>query len=427
MTDIAGTKLYLVKLNSPEEAVSFYDDMETPGGNLYIPDRAVESQYTNHKTLFVKYRLTEQEAEQVAADPRVNYVKLDDSELPVINEPIWVQTANYWRGTYTSGATVAGSTGTYSGSDKNWGLVKITTGKNYWTIPSSDLEYKWGQGNGVFRRLPNTVGTRFDGKHVDVVIVDGHLRPNHAEFAVNPDGTGGSRFVNYNWLQHAVNNPTNTDPTKVHHPSAVGQTYNYTDTGTLAGAGDHGTHVAGTVAGNTQGWARQANIYNISIFEDANTYGMSAYVYDYIRAFHASKAINPATGRKNPTIVNASIGSYWNLPRSYLVDLSYLGTTITGTFDTTGNIIVSGVGIPLTNYGFGAGSYNVSTNRYKMPKNFDDSLMADIDAMIDDGIIFVCAAGNENWTQEVPTDLGWNTTYVTSNTNFSGEIGRAHV
>jgi len=411
MTDVADTKLYIVKLRTREEALSFYDDMETPGGNLYIPDRAVASDFTNHKTLFVKYRLTEQEAAQVALDPRVDSITLDDSELPVIREPLWIQTANFWRGTYTSGSTTSGGpTGTYDSNDKNWGLVKITEGKNYFTIPSTSPDFKWGSDNGLFRRLPWTVGTKFDGRNVDVVIVDGHLRPNHAEFAKNPDGSGGTRFVNYPWFQHAVNDPTNTDLTKVHHPAAVGQTYDYTANDT--DAGDHGSHCAATVAGNTQGWARRANIYNISIFEDGTTYNMSEHVYDYIRAFHASKPINLDTGRKNPTIVNASVGSYWLLLPAWMSSVTYRGTTLTGTFTTTNQINVSGTNYNLTDYGFGKNSYDSSNGRYKIPRNFDAALMADVDALCDDGVIFCAAAGNDNWTQELPTDPGWNTTYI---------------
>ena len=39
-------------------------------------------------------------------------------------------------------------------------------------------------------------------KDVDAVIVDGHVNPDHPEFAVNVDGTGGSRVNQFNWFQY---------------------------------------------------------------------------------------------------------------------------------------------------------------------------------------------------------------------------------
>ena len=37
---------------------------------------------------------------------------------------------------------------------------------------------------------------------MDVVIVDAHINPDHPEFAVNSDGTGGSRVNQFNWFQY---------------------------------------------------------------------------------------------------------------------------------------------------------------------------------------------------------------------------------
>lgn len=301
MSQPPGTKLYVVKLCSAEQALEFYDDMETPGGTLYIPDRAVPEVIKKPKRLTITYYLTPEEAELVKNDPRVESVELHYTERGIKDVLLWNQTADFWKGNYTSGKTTnGGPTGFYQSTDKNWGLVKVITGVNTGVLAAGD-QYAWGQSGtaGTFRRLTNfSLSTLLDGEHVDVVIVDGHLRGNHAEFAVNSDGSGGTRFINYNWFQHAVNNPSNVDITKVHHASAVGQTYNYTDTGLVAGAGDHGSHVAGTVAGNTQGFARKAKIYNISIFDDSINYNVSGLVWDYIRAFHESKSINPLTGKR---------------------------------------------------------------------------------------------------------------------------------
>jgi len=39
--DEEGRQEYIITLHSHDALDQFYDDMETPGGSLYIPDRAV--------------------------------------------------------------------------------------------------------------------------------------------------------------------------------------------------------------------------------------------------------------------------------------------------------------------------------------------------------------------------------------------------
>jgi len=407
-------KEYIVKLLRSEDLADFYDDMETPGGNLYIPDRVVQVSLQKPQSNVIRYYLSEQEAALVAQDPRVEYVRLSSKELPVRRGLQWQQSADFWRGSYSSGTTTKnGPTGLYQNTDKNWGLHKVITGNNYWTLPNTDPAYQWGSGNGTFRRLPDSIGTILDGNGVDVVIIDGHLRANHAEFRANTDGTGALRtFGSFNWFQYAINNPTNTNVRYVHHTQAVGQSYNYAHTGQVQGADDHGTHVAGTVAGNTQGFARQANIYNISIFDDTNNYNISPLVYDYIRAFHANKTLDPATGKRRPTIVNASIGATIYFDLSEIIHVVYRGVTYTGTWDSTG-VTNNGVTTLYHELGMTFNKESV-TSPYtgnpsiSMPFAYDSDELADIDSMIDEGIIFVCAAGNDNWTQDVSGGQDYN-------------------
>ena len=73
-------------------------------------------------------------------------------------------------------------------------------------------------------------------------------------------------------------------------------------------------------AGNTQGWARDANIYNINFHPAGSGYGGNSwdeYLWDYVRYFHKNKPVNTSTGRRNPTIMNNSWGySYGSLIRN---------------------------------------------------------------------------------------------------------------
>ena len=83
---------------------------------------------------------------------------------------------------------------------------------------------------------------------------------------------------------------------------------------------EHGTHVAGTVAGAIHGWASEANIYGLQILGTMPS-GQTLpglFLFDYLRAFHANKPIDDDLGHRNPTISNHSWGySYSNMPETF--------------------------------------------------------------------------------------------------------------
>lgn len=280
---------YIVTLNNREDLPNFYDDMETPGGDLYIPDRAVAVASRRHISRNTHYYLTDQEADLLKNDPRVLAVSRLPRDLGM--EPIshWQQTGKFEKSTAVQS------------TDKNWGLARIVNG-----VQTDG----WGN-NGVFNELQTSIITDSAGEHVDVVIVDAHINPDHPEFAVNEDGTGGTRVIQYNWFQHQAEVGL----------SGLG-TYSY---GTISS--NHGTHVAGTAAGNTQGWARKSNIYymefNYAGWSQPQSWAL--YLFDFIRAWHNSKPINPITGRRNPTVTNNSWGySYGSIPLSTITSVTYL-------------------------------------------------------------------------------------------------------
>jgi hypothetical protein len=67
---------YVVTLYKHEDLDSFYDDIETPGGNIFIPDRAVPVKNRRPVSRNTHYRLTNEEAAQIRQDPRVKAVEL---------------------------------------------------------------------------------------------------------------------------------------------------------------------------------------------------------------------------------------------------------------------------------------------------------------------------------------------------------------
>ena len=303
LIDYVQTKEYIITVYSRDELPAIYEDLETKDKSPLNTDilRAVECTDRRPSSRNTVYRLTNWEAQELKNDPRVRSVELIPSELGI----------QAGTTTITQTSTAWDKSSNASSSMKNWGLLRCTEGVQ---------RLGWGgtgyQGNGSGTPAQTgTINLTQTGKNVDVVIVDGDgIIFNHPEYAVNADGTGGSRAIQYNWAQH---NPQVT--------GGSAGTYTYSTS-------DHATHVAGTVAGNTQGWARKANIYNIFYYAGAVGNNTFPFVMDYVREFHRTKSINPATGRKNPTITNNSWGmsifpGEWSL--SDITAVTYRGTRYT--------------------------------------------------------------------------------------------------
>ena len=166
---------------------------------------------------------------------------------------------------------------------------------------------------------------------------------------------------------------------------------------------NHGTHVAGTVAGNTQGWARDANIYNMA-FQDGLTgvTDWSLKLWDYIRYFHNNKPINPATGRRNPTVVNNSWGQSYpkNIVKTeHAISVTYRGSTtnLSGYTEAQKKVALEAGGCSVGNYAFN--DVGEDDFRGNVPAQ-TASMESDITDAINDGVIIVASAGNSYWNCE---------------------------
>ena len=144
---------------------------------------------------------------------------------------------------------------------------------------------------------------------------------------------------------------------------------------------NHGCHVAGTVTGNRRGWARDANIYNINPYASAPSGVSDGLLFDYIRAWHNSKAVNATTGYRNPTITNHSYGQSYDMP---IADINY--------------VIYRGVQYdnPTAAQCTQFGLVNNGTTVLSIPYP-GTVFAADVIDAIDDGIIFVGSAGNSSF------------------------------
>ena len=361
-------KEYIVTVKSKDDLESFYNDIETPGGNLYIPNRAVQCCKKRPISRNTHYMLTDEEAEMVRRDPRVLAVGRIPEEIGIFPHPMFIQTETTWDKSPFNNSL-----------HKNWGLLRCVEG-----------EQRAGWGSNGFTSQTGTIQVNAEGRHVDVVVVDGMINPNHPEYAVNSDGSGGSRVIQYNWFQHALGQSSSV---YVYEPYDDGNT-------SLTADNNHGAHVAGTVAGNTQGWARAANIYNINPYGSDINGTISTLLIDYIRAFHNSKPVNPATGRPNPTICNHSWGYIFNPPISQITRVEFRGNVIDGPF-TAPQLNSYGIITTLVN-----GVPTALINIRELP------IDVDMEDAIADGIIMVGAAGNYATKIDIPDGQDFDNSFI---------------
>ena len=372
-------RTYIVTLHDRRDLENFYDEMEFPGSGGYTPTRSVKCRVRRDLSRNTHYNLTDEEAARLRLDPRVMAVELPPEDRGISMRRYGSYTRS---GTFTKSNTPS--------SDLNWGHLHCAG--------TTVQRRKGSWSRGLTESVVDSVDVWQDGKNVDVVIVDGGVIPGHPEWNSNADGVSGvDRFVQYQWFNelntyvNAIDNDLQTEPTG---------TIPYTD------ADYHGMHVAGTAAGSLRGWANQANIYNLNIFPDDPAIDIpSLLIFDYLRAFHIYKPINPITGRKNPTVTNHS----WGYSVSVIFDetqgiydiqnIVYRGTTYTsaspGPSGWTGNGINTDFGIDVFN--------GVATFPVRIA-----SVDADIADAISDGVIIIGAAGNEYTYMDNPLGQDYN-------------------
>ena len=299
---------YIVTVHNFEDIQSVYDDLESYGLNgptAAVPERSCECANRRPDSRSTTYLLTAQEAYKLKEDPRIRTVEPHPT------------TRGIKAGTFEISQTSNGfdKSGNTNSLYVNWALLRSTAGQ---TISN------WGS-NGTTTQS-GTVKLAQTGKGVDVIVVDGDgFLPNHPEFS---DGNGGTRAIYHDWYQYA---------------STIGDTSNSGNTYVNSTGSYHPIHVMGTVGGNTQGWARDARLYNI--YYDAGNPGDFSFVYNYVKQFHLAKPIDPTTGLRRPTICNNSWGqslfpSEWSF--GDITAVTYRGVRYTPANSTTYNG-VSGV------------------------------------------------------------------------------------
>jgi len=363
-------KVYIVTLHKHEDLEQFYNEMS----DYHLVMKRPMSRNTH-------YKMTEEQAEVLRQDPRVWDVQLPPSERgmkmfrDVLNYTPYNINGDFWKNIFT---------GTIGTNDRQWGHVHCAgdtaqRGKSTFGRDGTNL-------------LTEIVDVFNDGKHVDVVICDDPVSSDCSEW-FSPT-TGLSRFVEYDWysnlnsLVSTIDDDGETIPTGA-YPNYVANNVN---------TESHGVHVAGTVAGQHYGWAREANIYSMQVLGNTSNQGTPVpdlLIFDYLRAFHRSKTVNPDTGMKNPTITNHSWSYGYplddilekpSLDLSDITQVIYRGTTYNSSNPNPSGWTWAGLE---ADFGFASN---------KMRLNADNaSVRADIEDAIKEGIVVIGSAGNNNF------------------------------
>ena len=384
-------KEYVVTLHRKEDLEQFYNEMQL--SNFPLVAKRPISRNTH-------YMMTEEQAERLRQDPRVWGVELVEA-LQVrrqVNNTSWQKIGEFFKNSPT--AT------NYQHTWFQWGHLHIAGDQ-----VQRRKNGAWGDPD-ANEIVNEQIDIFNDGSHVDVVICDDAIAADAGEW-INPDN-GQNRFVPYQWfnelntLVNSIDNDGQTEPTG---------TITYHTISNLPGDLYHGMHVAGTACGEHYGWAKRSNIYNIAVTSSwASGQSIGALlIFDYLRAFHRSKAVNPATGFRNPTISNHSYGGIYFMPNettlqfSDVISINWRGNSYDAANPGPSGWTQAGVE---TDFG-------VRFNLDAYP-SYSTAVAADVADAVEEGVVVIGAAGNDNLIMDVPGGDDWDNTITIQGvgTNF---------
>jgi len=416
-------KKYTIKVKEESYWNEVHDTLCGVSSCEHIPNRQVVcSDEKEHSTTRGTFLLHASEAENLKNDSRIDWVELSPKDNPdsyPSPQPAtkrWKFPVKVYRSldNILTGVTTSNPT-SLENNRTNWGVIR--------TGISSSYEF-WGSNTGEdIPTISTDVTYSLTGKNVDIIIHDSGVLQYHPEFLnsygqsrvndvildgpfyIDPDYFTTNNLIYYKnderigiattsakewWENSSKRSNQFSSIGTITIP--VGYTaYNSMGTALDGASGmisGHGTACAGLSAGKNFGLAFESNIWNMPAISD--NVGMDIETsYDAMKIFHKYKPVNPQTGIKNPTVVNGSWGYQAAFSSNSTVNYKFRGSTgsFTGNASTSNQITAMKNG--LLNQVSGAFKSWSSSSR-------SNSIDAAAKELIDEGVIYVAAAGNNN-------------------------------
>ena len=265
---------------------------------------------------------------------------------------------------------------------------------NLGTVPSS--------GHGGTFGDDQTYSSYYTGKNVDIIALEGGSEPpfndyvgyhNHIDWD-DPDNPGTTRCIPTNWpnLTDAPNNQV-----------SAGLMMNVHSCGTLGAAG-----------GLVGGFAKKAKLHTMFL----TNVGITA-ALDSVKAWHSAKSTNSSTGLKDPTVLILE-WQHTTLGKEFAIKIEDIDS-VTDPDGGTTNRHSSGWGSDFTPFTsrliFPFQLQDPDDNSWHwvvpLPRQTQASYHVSLEQMWDDGIVIVCAAGNNGHVFVKDSDPRWSGTRVT--------------
>ena len=384
--------IYVVTLKNRDDLDKFYADMKSDGYKISLKRPISRSTH---------YHMTDLQAENLRGDSRVLAVEKRAEDLGIIRKPCALRnnTMHVHSGNFRK-------QGTFQPIDLDWGKLHCAG------TDAQRQKNVWGYGypsNGT-STVTDNLEIFNDGRHVDVVVCDDTTAFDCAEWDSSTVNPGQTRFVQYDWYGQLNSRVSAIDDDSITLPS--GSYPNYVSN--AVNTDSHGTHCTGTIAGQHYGWAPEANIYALQVLNGhaGTTPVPSQLEFDYLRAFHRYKAVNPITGRRNPTVTSHSWGYGYDLsldfPYGWSIDdigsLVYRGTTYNSGNPGPSGWTMDGI----------AADFGFKFTHTEIPISLA-SVNADVEDAVEDGIIIIAAASNDDLMAVPQIDPNTGTTHVDYN------------
>lgn len=418
-----------------------------------IPGRSVDCVDNQlHSPTRGTYLLSDEEAELLKNDPRVKFINIDYKKYPEFTPP-----------SEELQSTRPDLLSRYSSAVKNYREFSVSntlpstpnaTDANRTGYQLYRCQQKldpWVDGsladNAVVSANTSQYGT---GRHIDVIVADDGTWIGHPEFQNNsvlvsdgttplekPNGYIGGNLLPGNGtcdiLDLVLDAPYYLDPewfdadpdnrlitrwdgtivpvesvarawwsnsaqrsTRFSNAGTVAISSSYTrancngSNALISNEGNHGTCCAALTYGRTQGWAYNANKWHLNLY---GSFGSGIEQgFDLQKIFHQLKPVNPLYRTKNPTISSNSWGyRSWKDPAGATWYYTHRSSSNNAYTTNTGLAWLSTLGTQ--------GDTFVSGQPRMKSEMKINSLTTALDELIDSGVIFVVAAGNNNQKQ----------------------------